>query len=100
MIRIIAVLMAILLTWVPPAQAGPGLCVGPVCADNIQRSAKHHWQLRLRAADQMGNHERLVVDCRTGTLSPELGPVARGYALALARRACRLARMPEADAQG
>jgi hypothetical protein len=74
-----------------PAQAAPGLCVGPVCGDEITRSAKHHWQLRLRVNDQQGHRERLVVDCRTGTLSPLGGPVDRGYAGAVARRACRLA---------
>lgn len=74
-----------------PALAAPGLCVGPVCGDEITRSAKHHWQLRLRVSDQQGHHERLVVDCRNATLSPLAGPVERGYAGAVARRACRLA---------
>lgn len=74
-----------------PALAAPGLCVGPVCGDEITRSAKHHWQLRLRVSDQQGHHERLVVDCRNSTLSPLAGPVERGYAGAVARRACRLA---------
>ncbi|MEB3185098.1 MAG: hypothetical protein VKM97_04355 [Cyanobacteriota bacterium] len=72
-------------------QAAPGLCVGPVCGDEITRSAKHHWQLRLRVNDQQGHRERLVVDCRNGVLSPLAGPVDRGYAAAMARRACRLA---------
>jgi hypothetical protein len=31
------------------------------------------------------------VDCRNGVLSPQAGPVDRGYAAAMARRACRLA---------
>jgi hypothetical protein len=74
-----------------PAQAAPGLCVGPVCGDEITRSAKHHWQLRLRVNNQQGQRERLMVDCRTGTLSPVAGAVERGYAAAVARRACRLA---------
>ena len=73
------------------ALASPGLCVGPVCGDEITRSAKHHWQLRLRVNDQQGHRERLVVDCRNGGLSPLNGPVDRGYAAAMARRACRLA---------
>jgi hypothetical protein len=73
------------------ALAAPGLCVGPVCGDEITRSAQHHWQLRLRANDQQGHRERLVVDCRTGALSPQAGLVDRGYAAAMARRACRLA---------
>ncbi len=75
---------------VSPAWAAPGLCVGPVCADQISRSAKHHFQLRLRLTDQQGRHERVLVDCRSGTLSPLAGPVERGYASAVARRACRL----------
>ncbi|MEO1003701.1 MAG: hypothetical protein AAFX65_11395 [Cyanobacteria bacterium J06638_7] len=75
----------------PPALAAPGLCVGPVCGDEITRSAKHHWQLRLRLNDQQGHRERLVVDCRTGQISPQAGAVDRGYAAALTRRACRLA---------
>jgi hypothetical protein len=73
------------------AQAAPGLCVGPVCGEEITRSAKHHWQLRLRVNDQQAHRERLVVDCRNGVLSPMAGPVDRGYAGAVARRACRLA---------
>lgn len=73
------------------AGASPGVCVGPVCADDISRSAKHHWQLRLRLADQQGHHERVVVDCRSGDLSPRSGLVDRGYGTAAARRACRLA---------
>ena len=40
---------------------------------------------------QQGQHERLVVDCRNGGVSPLAGPVERGYAAAVARRACRLA---------
>lgn len=75
---------------VSPVMAAPGLCVGPVCADQISRSAKHHFQLRLRLSDQQGRHERVLVDCRSGTLSPLDGPVERGYAGAVARRACRL----------
>jgi hypothetical protein len=74
-----------------PALGAPGICVGPVCGDEISRSAKHHWQLRLKVGDQRGQHERLVVDCRNGVLSPLDGPVERGYAAAVARRACRLA---------
>lgn len=75
----------------PAALAAPGLCVGPVCGDEITRSAKHHWQLRLRLSDQQGHRERLVVDCRNGQISPQDGAVDRGYAAAVARRACRLA---------
>lgn len=74
-----------------PVLAAPGLCIGPVCGDEISRSAKHHFQLRLRLSDQQGHRERVLVDCRDGQLSPEFGPVERGHARALARRACRLA---------
>ena len=74
-----------------PALAAPGLCVGPVCADGIQRSAEHSWQLRLRIEDQLGHRERITVDCRDGRISPLTGTVERGYASALARRVCRLA---------
>jgi hypothetical protein len=90
----LGLLVALLLAPLPlrgAALASPGLCVGPVCGDEITRSAKHHWQLRLRANDQRGHRERLVVDCRNGVLSPLAGPVDRGYAAAMARRACRLA---------
>lgn len=73
-----------------PATAAPGLCVGPVCGDEFSRSAQYHWQLRLRVNDQQGHRERLVVDCRSGALSPQQGLVERGYAGAVARRACRL----------
>ena len=95
--RLAGLLLLSLLIWllqvlqVGPALAAPGVCVGPVCADEISRSARHHWQLRLRVSDQQGQHERLVVDCRNGGLSPVAGPVERGYAAAVARRACRLA---------
>jgi hypothetical protein len=76
-----------------PAEAAPGLCVGPVCGDEISRSAKHHWQLRLRVSDQDNHHERIVVDCRDGVISPRLGPVERGYAVSVARRVCRLGKV-------
>jgi hypothetical protein len=87
-------LLALLLLIVPcvpgPAAAAPGLCVGPVCGDEISRSAKHHWQLRLRISDQQSRRERIVVDCRDGSISPRLGPVDRAYGAAVARRCCRL----------
>ena len=76
---------------VQPSAASPGLCVGLVCADQIQRSAQLPWQLKLRVSDQRGQHERLLVDCRDGVLSPQTGLVDRGYAAALAKRACRIA---------
>ncbi|KEF43518.1 MAG: hypothetical protein ER33_01865 [Cyanobium sp. CACIAM 14] len=76
---------------VSPVRASPGLCVGPVCGDEISRSASHHWQLRLRVSDQDRHHERIVVDCRDGVISPRYGPVERGHAAAVARRLCRLA---------
>ena len=74
-----------------PAVASPGLCTGPVCADDITRSAKNHWQLVMRLNDQQGHREKVVMDCRAGVLSPMAGQVERGYATALGRRACRLA---------
>ena len=73
-----------------PALAAPGLCVGPVCGDDITRSAKHHFQLRVRLNDQMGHHERVTIDCRDESLGPSQGLIERGYARALARKACRL----------
>jgi len=76
---------------VPPVAAAPGLCVGPICGDEITRSVKHHFQLRMRVSDQLGHRERLTVDCRNGSLSPAAGLVERGYAAAVARKACRLA---------
>ncbi len=72
------------------ANAAPGLCVGPVCGDEISRSARHHWQLRLRISDQDHHVERVVVDCRDGVISPLQGPVERGHTAAVARRLCRL----------
>ena len=74
-----------------PVGAAPGLCVGPVCGDEFSRSALYHWQLRLRVSDQRGHRERLVVDCRSVAVSPDQGLVERGFAAAVARRACRLA---------
>ena len=73
------------------AQAAPGLCVGPICADEISRSSQFPWQLRLRLSDQRAHRERVVVDCREGGISPCAGPVERGFAGAVVRRACRLA---------
>ena len=45
----------------------------------------------LRLNDQQGHHEKVVMNCRAGQLSPMAGPVDRAYATALGRRACRLA---------
>lgn len=84
-------LLLALWAWVLPVAAAPGLCVGPICGDEITRSAKHHFQLRMRVSDQLGHRERLTVDCRNGALSPAAGLVERGYAAAVARKACRLA---------
>ncbi len=83
--------VALLVGAVQPSAASPGLCVGLVCADQIQRSGQLPWQLKLRVSDQRGQHERLLVDCRDGVLSPREGQVDRGYAAALAKRACRVA---------
>ena len=90
---LISVVAALVLTGAGAsmANASPGLCVGPVCGDEFSRSASYHWQLRLRVSDQRGHRERLVVDCRSGRLSPAEGLVERGHAQAVARRACRLA---------
>ena len=74
---------------VEQAQASPGLCVGPVCGDQFARSSDYPWQLRLRVSDQQGRRERLLIDCRNSVVSPMAGPVERGYATAVARRACR-----------
>ena len=73
------------------AEASPGLCTGPVCADDITRSAKNHWQLVLKLNDQLGHREKVVMNCRAGQLSPLAGPVDRAYATSIGRRACRLA---------
>jgi len=79
-----------------PVMAAPGICVGPVCGDGFARSSTYPWLLRLRVSDQQGRHERLSIDCRSGALSPLMGPVERGYARAVAQRACRFT--PEAAA--
>jgi hypothetical protein len=94
------VFLLVLVVGTLPAMASPGLCVGPVCGDEFSRSAQYHWQLRLRVNDQQGHRERLVVDCRSGTLSPQQGLVERGYAGAVARRACRLVGEGMAQAGG
>ena len=80
---------AVLLWMALPLQAAPGLCVGPVCGDRFERSSDYPWLLRLRVSDQQGRYERLAIDCRSGALTPLEGPVERGYATAVARRACR-----------
>ena len=92
-ILIFTVLIGVALTLICPdrAIAAPGLCTGVVCADEITRSAKNHWQLRMRLEDQQGHRERVVMDCRNQQLSPRAGLVDRIPATALGRRACRLA---------
>jgi len=91
MIRHLCMALAGVLLFATTVWASPGLCTGPVCADGITRSAKNHWQLVLRLNDQQGHHEKVVMNCRAGQLSPMSGPVDRAYATALGRRACRLA---------
>ncbi|MFN6337591.1 MAG: hypothetical protein ACK41W_02520 [Cyanobacteriota bacterium] len=94
---VVALLWVGLLVWTAPAEAAPGLCVGPVCGDEFSRVAPYSWRLRLRVRDQQGHRERLVVDCRDGSISPLVGSVERGYAAAVGRRACRQAPLaPEA----
>ena len=92
-LSLVAMLISLFSGLVFPAtvEASPGLCTGPVCADDITRSAKNHWQLVLRLNDQQGHREKVVMNCRAGQLSPMEGPVDRAYATALGRRACRLA---------
>ncbi|EHA63396.1 hypothetical protein [Synechococcus sp. WH 8016] len=90
---IFIVVIGVALTLLTPVRAfaAPGLCTGVVCADEITRSAKNHWQLRMRLEDQQGHRERVVMDCRNQQLSPRGGLVDRIPATALGRRACRLA---------
>ncbi|MEY4803478.1 MAG: hypothetical protein RLZZ274_2209 [Cyanobacteriota bacterium] len=82
--------MILLLAGVTPVLASPGLCIGPVCADQIRRGTNHAFLLHMRVTDQRGHHERTVVDCRDGHLSPASGPVERGHVRAIARKACQL----------
>ena len=94
---IVLAFMAVVTAWVlgvAAAQAAPGLCVGPVCGDLFSRSSQMDWQLHLRIEDQRGQRERIVVDCRHGEISPQQGPIERGHAAAVARRACRLVNPP------
>jgi hypothetical protein len=86
-----SLLLVVLLGGAPPAAAAPGLCVGPVCGEGFERSGAYPWQMRMRVQDPWGHRERLVVDCRDGSISPLRGPVERGYASAVGRRACRQA---------
>ena len=88
---LVVALLVALLRPAAPALAAPGLCVGPVCADQFSRATAYPWQLRLRLEDQWGHRERLLVDCRDGAISPREGPVERGYVAAIGRRACRMA---------
>jgi len=92
-ILMFTVLIGVAISLISPDRvfAAPGLCTGVVCADEITRSAKNHWQLRMRLEDQQGHRERVVMDCRNQQLSPRGGLVDRIPATALGRRACRLA---------
>ena len=87
----IAIALITFLQFSPQVAASPGLCTGPVCAEDMTRSAKNHWQLVLRLNDQRGHREKVVMNCRAGQLSPLYGPVDRAFATALGRRAYRLA---------
>ena len=91
MLRVSALPIAAVVVLMLPAAvlASPGICVGPVCGDQFERSETYNWLLRLRVTDQQGRHERLAIDCRGGSVTPLEGPVERGYATAVARRACR-----------
>ena len=93
--QVLALVLAVLAVLLAPspARAAPGLCVGPVCGDDFHRNPTRSYQLRLRLSDQRGHHERITVDCRDGRISPEFGPVERGYGAAVARRACRLSQI-------
>ena len=84
------VLVTLVWSMASPAMAAPGLCIGPVCGDDITRSPDHAWQLRLRLSDQQGRHARITVDCRDGQISPPAPAIEPGYARAVARKACRL----------
>ena len=88
-----ALVMGLMIGLISPGtvNASPGLCTGPVCADDITRSAKNHWQLVLKLNDQLGHREKVVMNCRAGQLSPMSGPVDRAYATSIGRRAYRLA---------
>ena len=100
---IVLAFMAVVTAWVlgvAAAQAAPGLCVGPVCGDLFSRSSQMDWQLHLRIEDQRGQRERIVVDCRHGEISPQQGPIERGHAAAVARRACRLANLAVSATDG
>ncbi len=90
---IFIVVIGVALTLLTPARAfaAPGLCTGVVCADEITRSAKNHWELRMRLEDQQGHRERVVMDCRNHHRSRRGGLVDRIPATALGRRACRVA---------
>jgi len=102
-VGIVLALMAVVAAWVlgvAAAQAAPGLCVGPVCGDLFSRSSQMDWQLHLRIEDQRGQRERIVVDCRHGEISPQQGPIERGLAAAVARRACRLVNPALASSDG
>ena len=91
--RLAALVMGLMIGLIFPRAviASPGLCTGPVCADDITRSAKNHWQLVLKLNDQLGHREKVVMNCKAGQLSPMSGPVDRAYATSIGRRACRLA---------
>ena len=102
-VAIVLALMAVVAAWVlgvAAAQAAPGLCVGPVCGDLFSRSSQMDWQLHLRIEDQRGQRERIVVDCRHGEISPQQGPIERGHAAAVARRACRLVNAAVSSSDG
>ena len=67
MIRILPLILCLIgmvsALWLPTmAHASPGLCTGPVCADDITRSAKNHWQLVLKLNDQQGHREKVVMN--------------------------------------
>ena len=76
MIRVLPLILCLIgmmsSLWCPrAANASPGLCTGPVCADDITRSAKNHWQLVLKLNDQQGHRDRQQGTQGTQDLGPE-----------------------------
>ena len=74
------------------AVASPGICIGQICAEDISHKTKFYSQLIFKLTDQDGHFERVMIDCRTKTISPSYGQIDRSFAKVVGERACRIAK--------
>ena len=87
---LVVLALQLVLSWPYPVLATERLCSGEVCAVHITRSAKNHWELRLRLRDKQGQHALARLDCRSNSVTGDLKALDVAAIDQLAQRACRL----------